>query len=236
MKQRVVAFVPAKKISRRLPQKNYRPFAGIEGGLVSLKLRQLLDCKEIGSIVLYTNIDRKDLYIPSDRIFVASRDDDPDCSTREMHLGAVKTLRRLGYENNDIVVWAQVTSPMFTRYDEAISKFKLANAFEGANSLLGVTPVKTFYINEFCLPMNYDWTEEVGYWPRSQTLRPIYEINSSVSVIRLQALEAWGDRIVRPVEMMETGKEESVEIDDLNDFKYAEFLHDQNNRRLQGLA
>lgn len=231
MKQRVVAFVPAKAVSRRLANKNYRDFAGIKGGLLQLKLLELKTQESIDDIVLYTNIHPKNYDAP-EGVIVCDRNDDPDITTKQLHKDAAAVLRNLGYEDWDIVVWAQVTSPLFVRYDEAVSKFKWANTFSGAMSLLGVTPIQSFFVDSTCNPVNYEWSLDKGYWPRTQTMREVYEINSSVSVLKLKTLEDFGDRIVRPVEFLKTSKAEGVDVDDLEDFKRAEYEY----RRLQGQA
>ena len=38
-------FLPTRKGSERVKNKNTRPFAGIKGGLVENKIKQLLSCK-----------------------------------------------------------------------------------------------------------------------------------------------------------------------------------------------
>ena len=52
---KVAFFLPARKGSQRVKNKNTRPFAGIEGGLLANKLEQLLAAERIDVIVLSTN-------------------------------------------------------------------------------------------------------------------------------------------------------------------------------------
>lgn len=47
-----IVFLPCRKGSQRVPNKNTRSFAGIEGGLLRIKLEQLLACKKIDKIYL----------------------------------------------------------------------------------------------------------------------------------------------------------------------------------------
>ncbi|MTI19712.1 acylneuraminate cytidylyltransferase family protein, partial [Fulvivirga sp. RKSG066] len=51
----VTFFLPVRSGSQRVKNKNTRDFCGIQGGLVYLKLKQLMDCKSINSVVLSTN-------------------------------------------------------------------------------------------------------------------------------------------------------------------------------------
>ena len=53
-----IVFLPCRKGSQRVPNKNTRPFAGIEGGLLRIKLEQLLACKR------YTSTDDVVRYVP----------------------------------------------------------------------------------------------------------------------------------------------------------------------------
>ena len=48
-------FLPIRKGSQRVRNKNTRTFAGIEGGIVRLKLKQLLEVTRLNCIVLSTN-------------------------------------------------------------------------------------------------------------------------------------------------------------------------------------
>ena len=55
MSNLVAFFLPIRKGSQRVKNKNTRTFAGIEGGLVRLKLEQLLKSNRIDQVILSTN-------------------------------------------------------------------------------------------------------------------------------------------------------------------------------------
>lgn len=46
MSEKIAFFLPTRKGSERVKSKNTRPFAGIEGGLVENKIKQLPEGKE----------------------------------------------------------------------------------------------------------------------------------------------------------------------------------------------
>lgn len=48
-------FLPTRKGSERVKNKNTKPFAGIEGGLIENKIRQLVNTELIDEIILSTN-------------------------------------------------------------------------------------------------------------------------------------------------------------------------------------
>ena len=55
MSNTVAFFLPTRKGSERVPNKNTRPFAGIEGGLLENKIKQLLATNQLDEIILSTN-------------------------------------------------------------------------------------------------------------------------------------------------------------------------------------
>ena len=52
---KIAFFLPTRKGSERVKNKNTRPFAGMDGGLIENKIRQLLGTKLIDEIILSTN-------------------------------------------------------------------------------------------------------------------------------------------------------------------------------------
>ena len=55
MKEKVAFFLPTRRGSERVKNKNTKPFAGIEGGLVENKVKQLLATKLIDEIIFSSN-------------------------------------------------------------------------------------------------------------------------------------------------------------------------------------
>ena len=55
MSDKVAFFLPTRKGSERVKNKNTRPFAGDEGGLVEIKIKQLFATKHIDEILFSSN-------------------------------------------------------------------------------------------------------------------------------------------------------------------------------------
>lgn len=55
MADKVTFFLPTRKGSERVKNKNTRTFAGIEGGILKIKIGQLLQVERVSSIVISTN-------------------------------------------------------------------------------------------------------------------------------------------------------------------------------------
>ena len=65
----------------------------------------------------------------------------------------------------------------------------------------------------------------VEKWPRTQTLPVWYEVNSGAFITDIVTYENQHDRIGNRVQMYETSKLESLDIDWPEDFEFAEKLY-----------
>lgn len=89
-------------------------------------------------------------------------------------------------------------------------------------SLMSLNALRTFIWNNES-PLNYNRAEEK--WPRTQTLPVYYEVNSGVFIADLSTYINQHDRISSRVQMYETSKLESMDIDWPEDFEHAEMLY-----------
>ena len=115
-----IAFLPCRKGSERIRNKNTRPFAGVEGGLTAIKLEQLGQVESLEEIIVSTNDPevmllaeeaRKSTRIP---IMIEHRAEEL-CSretTTDALIEHVPTLLDK-YEHSDVVLWTHVTSPFY---------------------------------------------------------------------------------------------------------------------------
>lgn len=221
MKQNIV-FLPCRKGSQRVPNKNTRPFAGIEGGLLRIKLEQLLACKKIDKIYLSSddevvlNIGRE---MHDDRIVIDKR---PDylCQSSTSTDDVIKYVPELIKEDATII-WTHVTSPFLNAetYDDMIETYYKNEP--DYDSLMSVNELRTFIWNKDGA-INYD--REVEKWPRTQTLEPWYEINSGVFIADRSVYTELQDRVGKHVFPYPTTKMESFDIDWPEDFEMAEQL------------
>ena len=220
-----IVFLPCRKGSQRVPNKNTRPFAGIEGGLLRIKLEQLLACKKIDKIYLSSddevvlNIGRA---LRDDRIVIDKR---PDylCQSSTSTDDVVKYVPELIKEDATII-WTHVTSPFLKAetYDDMLDTYY--QHLPEHDSLMSVNELRTFIWNKDGA-INYD--REVEKWPRTQTLEPWYEINSGVFIADRSVYTQLQDRVGKHPFLYPTSKMESYDIDWPEDFEFAElpYLH-----------
>lgn len=190
------AFLPCRSGSQRVPRKNTRPFAGESHGLLAIKLTQLAQCAAIDDIVLSTN--------DPEVISIALSMDDVQAKLRldrrpeELCLSTTSTDELVRYVPTIIesgpVLWTHVTSPMVSSQDYSliVSAYIDAVAKGEADSLMTVTRFQEFLWSKEG-PLNYDRTVEK--WPRTQTLEPLFTINSAAFVMDAQSMARHGDRV-----------------------------------------
>lgn len=225
---KITAFLPCRAGSERVPKKNTRTFAGIAGGLVKIKLQQLLDCKLIDTIVLSTNDDEVigiALEVADERIVIDRRPEylATSATSTDDLVNYVPTLISDG-----AVLWTHVTSPFVDApvYEKAIMTYKEKIASGENDSLMSVMALRTFIWDKNGA-LNYDRTKEK--WPRTQTLEPLYEIDSGIFIAGIDIYNSMQDRIGANPYLFENNEVASFDIDWEDDFFIAEAIY----RKLQ---
>jgi CMP-N-acetylneuraminic acid synthetase len=218
----VVCFLPCRKGSERVPRKNIKPFSGFSHGLIELKLRQLLECEFINKVVLSTNDEEILEYASSlkeERLVLHNRADhlaSSQTSTDELIGHALSLIP------NAHILWTHVTSPFITGsiYNDIISRYFSAIS-EGHDSLMTTTLLHAFLWQDG-KAMNYD--RSVEKWPRTQTLKPIHEVNSGAFIAHSEIYRSLDDRIGKNPYLYGMDKIISHDIDWPEDFVIAEAL------------
>lgn len=218
----VTVFLPCRKGSQRIPNKNIKPFAGYEMGLLEIKISQLLAVNEIDEILLSSNdgaILEYGYKMRNSRLKVHERDDSLGSSETSTD-DVIKLASSLVREGD--VLWTHVTSPFFTSFDymNAIKKYNEMLS-EGYDSLMSVSVVHGFLWNKN-KPINYD--RNVEKWPRTQTIEPLYEINSAIFINSSKNYDLYQDRIGKKPFLYETEKVCGFDIDWPDDFMIAESI------------
>jgi len=221
MCEAVNVFLPMRSGSERIPNKNTKPFAGIDGGLCLLKLKQLLECKLVNSIVVSTddiNVMNICNTFLTERIKVVQR-------PPELASSATSTDELIKYVPEIMpdghILWTHVTSPFVdtSLYDRIIQTY-----FENIvtyDSLITVTKLKKFLWGNLG-PVNYD--RSVEKWPRTQTIKPLWEVNSGAFLAKKNIYKTNLDRIGSKPYKFELDEEESFDIDWFKEFQIAEAI------------
>jgi len=215
--------LPCRKGSQRVPRKNIKPFSSIKNGLIELKLSQLIQSQLIDEICLSSNDEEILDYAASlnlKKIKLHYRCDSlssSKTSTDQLIEHAVELIPR-----GDIL-WTHVTSPFITakKYDEIITKYRRCIK-SGYDSLMTTTQLFGFYWQDE-KPINYDREREK--WPRTQTMKPIHEVNSGAFLNSAENYRKFSDRIGQSPYLYNLDKIQGFDVDWEEDFKIAECLY-----------
>ncbi len=221
----IVAFLPMRKGSERVPNKNIKTFANINGGLAFIKIQQLLKVKAIDKIIVSTNdADVKKIAssFNSNKIVIINRSEDlssSDTSTDDL-IKYVPTII-----NSGVILWTHVTSPFIDNvmYDDMINSY--LNNIHKYDSLMSVTMIRKFLWSNN-KPINYDRSKEK--WPKTQTIKPVYEVNSGAFIASIDIYRDLNDRIGSNPFLYELSGKQSFDIDWESDFYIAEAMWDKN--------
>ncbi|HCN16703.1 MULTISPECIES: acylneuraminate cytidylyltransferase family protein [Psychrobacter] len=219
---KITAFLPCRAGSERVPQKNIKKFYNYDFGLIEVKLNQLGRVEGIDEIVLSTNdadILKYAETLKIEKLRVHTRDEQlssSQTSTDQLVNHALDLI-----PEGDIL-WTHVTSPFVTdrHYSEIINCYKKKKE-KGYDSLMTVNEVYSFLWQDG-EPLNYD--RNLEKWPRTQTLKPVNEVNSAVFLAPSKIYEKQKDRIGKNPYLYKLDKIISHDIDWPEDFIIAECL------------
>lgn len=224
MSEKIAFFLPTRKGSERVKNKNTRPFADIEGGLVENKIKQLLSTKHIDEILFSSNdemcIAIAEKYTSDSRLRIILRPNELCLSTTNLQdlICYVPTIT-----NADHILWGHVTTPLVEAkvYDTAIEQY-LSKIIKGYDSLVSVKELKNFLLNQEGKLVNN--TTNIP-WPRTQDLEPLYEINHAIFLAKRSVYTEQKNRIGQKTLLYIMDEIHSKDIDWEEDFKIAEIMY-----------
>jgi len=226
----VTAFLPCRKGSQRIPDKNTKPFSRYPDGLLELKLTQLFRCKNIKEVILSTNDDRvirvgEDIAsrLAYKKLVIDIRPDSLSSSSTSTDDVIKYVSQKLDFEH---ILWTHVTSPFLTShdYDECIDRYAKACA-NGYDSLMTVQSHQSFYWDEN-KPISYN--RDIEKWPRTQTIKKIYEVDSGAFIASKQTYLTCEDRIGNKPYLLDLEKKYNIDIDWPEQFELAEILFNRH--------
>ncbi len=228
MNNKVSVFLPTRKNSERVINKNTRDFCGIKGGLLKLKLEELLKMDNIDEIILSTNDEAS--------IEVASQFNNPVLKVieRPNHLCLSETLVSdlISYVptivSNEIIYWVHATAPFVTYndYNSALETFFINLKSNQSDSLASVSKIQQFiWDDEEKKMINFDISG--GSWPRTQDLKPLYEINHAFYINTRANYIKYNNRVSPSMSIFPLDKIKQFDIDWEEDFYLAELIYTQ---------
>ena len=225
----VNVYLPCRKKSSRVKNKNIRRFANINFGLLEIKINQLLKSKEINKIYISTNDTKIMNYckrLNKRKIVIHHRQDSSLSLNKTTNNQLLK--HAIDIMPDGHILWTHVTSPFVDNkiYDQAILKYKKMITSNKADSLMSITKLfGYFWLNN--KPINYSSPKLM--WPRTQDTKPLNHINSAIFISSKKNYIKFNNRIGKKVFLFDLKKFEGIDIDEKEDFYFAEYIF--NNKK-----
>lgn len=222
MPDRMNVFLPMRAGSERIHNKNTKSFSGVNGGLCSIKLEQLLQTRCIDDIIVSTN-DPSVIAIcdsfNSSRVKVVTRPDKLASSSTSTD-DLIKYVPQIMPEGH--ILWTHVTSPFIgpSVYENMINTY--FDSISHHDSLMTVTKLQKFIWDD-SKPISYDRTEQK--WPKTQTISPLWEVNSGAFITKKNVYLEQHDRIGVTPYLYELEENIAFDIDWTADFLIAEAIY-----------
>ena len=215
---KIIALVPMRHSSERVPGKNYRPFAGRP--LYHHIVNSLLACPQIAQVVIDTDSPTimADAYENFPQVTVIER---PEKLRGGMVPANEVLLHDVKQVPADFYLQTHSTNPLLRprTISSAIDGF-LSN-YPTYDSLFTVTRLQTRLWDQLGRAINHN----PGVLLRTQDLPPVYEENSNLYIFTAEILEKRRSRLGERPLMFEVDPMEAWEIDEELDFQVAEFLY-----------
>ncbi len=219
MKQlpKIVALVPMRHHSERVPGKNYRLLNGKP--LYAHIIETLLSVPEVSKIVVDTD---------SPVILEGLRKDYPQVGTieRPEHLRAGTIpmneilLHDTALEPADLYLQTHSTNPLLRAETLSAAIKALRDNYPAYDSLFGVTRLQTRLWDQLARPINHN----PAILLRTQDLPPTYMENSCVYLFTRQTLEQRRNRLGKRPYMFEVSAAEAWDIDEELTFQIVDLL------------
>lgn len=217
---KIVALMPMKGTSERVPNKNLKSFNGKP--LYHIVMETLLKSKYVNQVVVNTDGEylKKDILTSFDnKVTIIDRNKEIQGNYVSMNKIIEHDVQAV---EADIYIQSHSTNPLLKveTIDAAIEKMLELLKTDDNASVFSVSKTQKRFYNKDATPMNHDPKMLV-----TQHLDPIYEENSCFYIFTKKSFLKNDSRIGSTPYMFEIDKIESTDIDEPEDFIIAEALH-----------
>jgi len=217
---KIVAVIPIKLKSDRVPSKNFKEF--IDGkSLFHILVEKLLSTEKFDKI--YVSSNAKEIKSEIEElgcIFIPRKE--KYCNNEIPWSDVIYEVVKSIPEDDDVsIAWCHTTSPLFDNYQLAIKKYFEVlniNTFDG---LITVTRLSEFLVSEKKQPINYSW----GPWHKySQHLDKIFAITGALFIAKKREMLLNRYVISKNPFYFQVSQYEAVDIDTAYDFELGKIL------------
>lgn len=217
---KIIALLPMKAHSERVPHKNIRAFNGKP--LYFWMIESLLQSESIKEVIINTDIKSigEEVKYFSKGVKVIDR---PENLCGDYVSVNALIAHDMGQTDGEYFLQTHSTNPLLTTatINKAIQQY--FGSIEKYDSLFGVTRLKKRFYWSDGRAINHDPKDQLV---RTQDLQPVYEENSCIYIFSRESFRnAHNHRIGLRPQMFEIDHIEAVDIDEESDFILAETLH-----------
>ena len=220
---KVVALVPMRHHSERVPGKNYRPF--VEKPLYHYIVSSLFACPLVTEVIIDTDSQtiQEDVKNNFPQVVLLERPKHLRAGTVPMNDVLLNDVVQV---EADYYLQTHSTNPLLRA--ETITKAleEFLNSYPIYDSLFSVTRLQTRLWDSLTRAVNHN----PAILLRTQDLPPVYEENSCLYIFTRQILESKHNRIGDRPLMFEIDRLEATDIDEELDFRIAEFLYKEREK------
>ncbi|UPM49180.1 acylneuraminate cytidylyltransferase family protein [Synechococcus sp. A10-1-5-1] len=215
--KKIVALLPMKANSTRIPSKNFRDFLGKP--LYRWILDTLLSVEEIDQVVI--NTDAREILlehglVENNRVLIRDRKQEICGDDISMNLVLADDIRNV---QADIYLMTHTTNPLLTPKTIRTAITKLENSFvtDSADSLFSVNKLQSRFYRSDRTPINHDPENLIP----TQELEPWFEENSNLYLFTASSFLETNARIGNKPIMHITPRMESIDIDTFEEWELA---------------
>lgn len=219
MNKQKIAFIPARKGSKSIPEKNIKKFCGkplIFWNLLALENTDSIDktfvatdSEIISKVVNEFNFSKVEVY---DRDPINAQD---ESSTESVML---EFINRQSFDDDDLFFLVQATSPL-TQSNDFDQALEILNKLK-ADSLLTCVRSKRFIWDTSGAPINYDYKDR----PRRQDFQGSLIENGAFYINTIGNIKKSKNRLHGNIAIYEMNEFTFIEIDEEDDWIFAENL------------
>lgn len=218
---KTVAVIPVRAGSRRVPNKNIRPFGN--NNLLVHKIRQLKNVAEIDEIIVSSDSEEM-LEMARQEGVSAYRRPEEYCDEKSKTFNEVVEYIA-GHLEADVLMWAPCVCPFVgeERISEALQAYR-EHVVEGEYD--SVVSCKEFkeYLFDIQGPLNFSIEKHV----KSQDLPDWRVIVNGFFIARREDMQSWRFVYGKRPYLVKLTKREALDIDDMDDFMICETLLTNN--------
>lgn len=218
----ITAVIPVREGSRRIKNKNIKPFAG--SSLLEIKINQLKMIKDITNIVVSSDSEIM-LNIAKQNGVIAKKRPVEYCDEKTKSFNETVEYIAENEVEDEIMIWVPCVCPLVgaTRIQEGISLYKkIVEERLSYDSVVSTTLIKDYIFNENG-PANFSIEHHVP----SQMLPKWHIIKNGFFIARTNDMIKWKFVYGLKPYLMELEKREVIDIDDEFDFYLAEYIYEE---------